>query len=116
LLPWQLAEAIADWPVVCATALVPHQPLPAPPLCPQPAFAQAWWPPVAEFALLLAEKLFRQVEPLLPWQDAETCVPASVAPTLLEPAHCPFVPLVQLVRENALFTPPGAAARALPRV
>ena len=30
--------------------------------------------------------------------------------------HCPYIPLVQLVREAALFTPPGAAARALPSV
>jgi hypothetical protein len=53
---------------------------------------------------------------LLPWHAAETCVPAAVAPTRLVPAHCPFFPPVQLVRENALFTPPGAAARALPVV
>ncbi|GAA5123099.1 hypothetical protein GCM10023320_34390 [Pseudonocardia adelaidensis] len=99
-----------------AAALVPHHPPPAPPRAPQVASAVARLPPPADCAWLLAAKLYRQVEPAVPWQDAETCVPFSVAPTRLEPAHCPLVPAVQSVREDALLTPPGAAAWAVPSV
>src|SRR5437763_4325318 len=102
--------------VAFATALVPHQPPPAPPCEPQDACALARLLPAADCASLLAAKLCRQVEPSVPWQVAETCVPPSVAPTRLEPAHCPFVPAVQSVLDDALLTPPGAAARALPSV
>jgi hypothetical protein len=42
-------------PVVFATALVPHQPPPAPPLVPHVAVAVARLPPVADWASLLAE-------------------------------------------------------------
>ena len=71
---------------------------------------------MAELALLLAEKAYRHVEPLLPSQAAETSVPAVVAPTRLEAAHSPFFPAVQSIREDALLTPPGAVARAVPSV
>jgi hypothetical protein len=47
-LPWQEAPAMAFWSVVFATALVPHHPLPAPPLAPHVAFAVARLPAVAD--------------------------------------------------------------------
>ena len=58
--------------VALATALVPHHPPPAPPCAPQEACALAWLPPAADCASLLAEKLCRQVAPLLASQAAET--------------------------------------------
>ncbi|OLT01626.1 hypothetical protein BJF90_30785 [Pseudonocardia sp. CNS-004] len=40
----------------------------------------------------------------------------AVAPTWLTPVHCPFAPAVQSVLDAARFTPPGAAAFAVPSV
>src|SRR5687768_8616714 len=102
--------------VALAAALVPHHSPPAPPCAPQLASAVARWLPAADCASLLAAMLYRQVEPPVLWQVAETCVPVSVAPTRLAPAHWPFVPAVQSELEDALLTPPGAAARAVPSV
>ena len=79
--------------VVFANALVPHQPSPAPPLAPHVAVAVARFPPVADWATLLAEKLCRQPEPLLPWQDAPAMAFWSVVfATALVPHHPPPAP------------------------
>jgi hypothetical protein len=72
--------------------------------------------PAADCASLLAAMLYRQVDSPVLRHVAETCVPASVAPTRLAPAHWPFAPAVQSELEDALLTPPGAAARAVPSV
>jgi hypothetical protein len=55
LLPWHAAAAIALPLPVWAIALVPHQPLPEPPLVPHRAFADALLPGLLSFAVLRAE-------------------------------------------------------------
>jgi hypothetical protein len=74
---------------VSATALVTHQPAPAPPFAPQEAFAVARLPPVALDALLDATKVCVQPEPSLPWQTAEAIACSALVWALALVAHHP---------------------------
>jgi hypothetical protein len=95
---------------------VAHHPVPDPPAPPQRAAAAARFPADRLLALLVEEKLYRQVEPAPPWHAAEAWDPSAPEPTRLTPAHRPSAPAVQSVLDAALLVPPGAAACAPPPV